>query len=90
MQLSKMPIVLPTHRPWITRLLDGVIDRWLAWRDGRRRRAQHRHDRLHALDARMLSDLGLDRSELSSVDAEARHEAALTRRRIAVLADRHA
>ena len=40
-------------------------------------------DSLHALDARTLRDIGLDRSEISSVEHEARRRAERSRVRIA-------
>ncbi len=75
------PIVLRTHRPWAARLLDGLMDRW---------RALNGRSALHELDHRTLADLGLDRSELSSVAAEASLRAERTRQRIALLGCRHA
>lgn len=41
-----------------------------------------RVDSLHGLDARMLADIGLDASEIGSVQAEARCRSPLTRQRI--------
>lgn len=84
MEISKGPMILSTHRPWAARLLDGVIDQWNAWRDRSKRIAGSSPIRLEDLDARTLSDLGLDHSEVSSVLAEARAEAELTRLRIGI------
>lgn len=50
----------------------------LTWAAARRPAAQSLHD----LDARTLADIGVDPSELESIDAEANGLSALTRRRI--------
>ncbi|NRF67028.1 hypothetical protein HLB44_08550 [Aquincola sp. S2] len=46
-------------------------------------------DDLRGLDARTLADIGIDASEISSVEAEARQQRPLTRKRI-VRGSRHA
>jgi hypothetical protein len=48
-----------------------------------------RFDRLYGLDARLLADIGLDASEIGSVESEARCDCPLTRQRI-VRGSRHA
>jgi uncharacterized protein YjiS (DUF1127 family) len=48
------------------------------------RRRVRRDRELHELDARTLADIGIDASEIGSIDAESRGLARLTRRRIAV------
>ncbi len=48
------------------------------------RRVAARGASLHELDARTLADIGIDASEIASVDAEARGATARTRLRIAV------
>jgi hypothetical protein len=50
---------------------------WLA-------RSLPRHDDLRSLDERMLRDLGLDASEILSIDAEHRGFSEPTRRRLAL------
>lgn len=44
-------------------------------------------DSLHELDRRTLADIGIDASEIASIEAEAQGRAALTRLRI--VAERH-
>lgn len=60
--------------PW-RRLLSPLVRRWREW--------QH-CDEVQRLDPDTLRDLGVDRSELASCDAEAAGTAAHTRRRIGV------
>ena len=45
---------------------------------------------LRAMDDRMLADIGLDRSEITSVEAEGLGRSALTRRRIVAASWHHA
>lgn len=68
-----MPTIIPTHRPWTQRLAD-----WLADIRARRRASMA----LRELDRRTLSDIGVDASELSSIQAESQARARLTRLRI--------
>jgi hypothetical protein len=55
-------------------------------RDAWRRHVAARSASLHELDARTLADIGIDASEIASVDAEARGATARTRLRIAAVA----
>lgn len=48
------------------------------WLETRRSAAQS----LHEVDARTLADIGIDPSELASIEAESHGRSALTRRRI--------
>lgn len=75
-----MPPVIRLHRRWTTRLREHLSRLW---------RSGGRAVDLHELDARTLADLGLDRSEVTSVLAEARREASATRLRIAALVNQH-
>ncbi len=68
---------IATHRPWYRRLVDDALDHLLA------------HEQpaapLHGLDARTLADIGIDASEIDSIDAESRGPSnRITRRRIAL------
>lgn len=56
---------------------DRLVDRWRRWRDEARQHAE-----LAALDGATLRDLGLQRGEFGSLDAESRGLAACTRRRL--------
>ncbi len=70
-----MPTIA-THRAWHRRLADLARERLAALR---RRSSMP----LAALDARTLADIGVRRSEIASIDAEARGpRSAVTRRRI--------
>ena len=64
---------IPATWPWLHLL--RAIERC--------RRARRQRADLHLLDHRDLRDLGIDRSELASYDAEAAGAALLTRRRVA-------
>jgi uncharacterized protein YjiS (DUF1127 family) len=75
-----MTPVLNTYRPWHQRLVDFFRDHLLA-PSGRAS--------LHQLDRRTLADIGIDASEIASIEAEARGHARVTRLRI-VAAARHA
>jgi uncharacterized protein YjiS (DUF1127 family) len=50
----------------------------LQWFTARGRSSQSLHD----VDARTLADIGVDPSELASIEAESRGRSAITRRRI--------
>lgn len=68
---------IATRRPWYRRLIDVALDHLLA------------HGRpatpLQGLDARTLADIGIDASEIASIEAESRSpRASITRRRIAL------
>lgn len=67
-----MRTVLITWRPWYQRLLDAVRDI---------RRAS-RHTSLRQLSARELADIGVDASEIASIQAEALGRTSATRLRI--------
>jgi len=67
---------IPTYRSWPQRLLDGVL---AAMRERARR------DTLRGLDRRTLADIGIDASEVSSIEAESAARATLTRLRIAAV-----
>jgi hypothetical protein len=68
--------VITIHRPWHRRLVDLALDRLLA-PPGRC------PNRLQDLDARALADIGIDASEIDSVEAEAHGPSVgITRRRI--------
>jgi uncharacterized protein YjiS (DUF1127 family) len=71
---------IPTHRAWHHRLVDKLF---AYWQERAARRA------LHELDRRMLADIGIDASEITSIAAEASTHAQLTRLRI-VAAGSHA
>lgn len=64
---------IPTYRSWPYRLLDSLRARW-------QERARQRV--LRGLDRRTLADIGIDPSEVSSIEAESKARAALTRLRI--------
>jgi hypothetical protein len=68
---------IATHRPWYRRLIDDALDHLLA----------HGHPAtpLRGLDARTLADIGVDASEIDSIEAESRGPSSrITRRRIAL------
>ena len=56
--------------------------RWLAWTIARLQRKRQQWRELQLLDQNALRDLGLDRSELGSYEAEAVGAAICTRRRV--------
>jgi uncharacterized protein YjiS (DUF1127 family) len=68
-----MQLVLRTHRPWFARLFDALTDAW---------RPRQRHTCFREVDLRTLADIGIDPSEISSIQAEAGGMAPLTRLRI--------
>ena len=68
-----MTSTILTWRPWYRRALDAFA---AAWRRSRDERA------LHELDPRTLADIGIDRSEIPSIEAEATARVPLTRMRI--------
>jgi hypothetical protein len=66
-----------TRRPWYRRLIDDALDHLLA------------HGRpatpLRDLDARSLADIGIDASEIESIETESHGPSSrITRRRIAL------
>lgn len=74
---GRMPQPIPTERPAWERAALACLEvaqvlraRWNA----------PRHDSLLMLDARMLADLGLDRSDIASIEAERHGRVARTRR----------
>jgi hypothetical protein len=71
--------VIAIRSPWYRRAIDQLLDRLLA--PPRRSAAS-----LRDIDARTLADIGVDASEIDSIEAEA-HSAAnrITRRRIVAL-----
>jgi hypothetical protein len=71
--------VIAIRSPWYRRAIDQLLDRLLA--PPRRSAAS-----LRDIDARTLADIGVDASEIDSIEAEA-HGAAhrITRRRIVAL-----
>ena len=68
-----MTPTLTTHRPWYRRLVQNTLDHW---------RQQRTLQALRELDSRTLADIGIDASELSSIDSEVRGLGDVTRRRI--------
>jgi uncharacterized protein YjiS (DUF1127 family) len=68
-----MRSIITTHRPWYQRLLDIVADSMPA---------ASRHTSLRQLSARELADIGVDASEIASIQAEARGLTATSRLRI--------
>lgn len=68
-----MQTVLTTHRPWLWRVADVIATRWRLHRD---------LAALRGLDAHTLADIGIDRSEFSSITAEASSRVLQTRLRI--------
>jgi hypothetical protein len=70
-----MTPTITTFRPWHRRLVDAALDRLL--------RPAPAHAEWRGLDARSLADIGVDASEIDSIDAESRDpRAGITRRRI--------
>ncbi|MES2959561.1 MAG: hypothetical protein V4792_15325 [Pseudomonadota bacterium] len=72
-QETTMPTIIPTHRPLHLRLLAFIQESFGS-----------SHSGLRGLDARMLTDIGIDSSEIDSIESEALTRAQLTRRRIVV------
>lgn len=72
-----MPPVLTTHRPRYRRLVDFIRDSVVA-PSGR--------GSLRQLDRRTLADIGIDASEIASIEAEAHGHARVTRLRIVAAA----
>jgi hypothetical protein len=70
--------VLPTWRPWYQRLFEFACAQWAR----RIRISSVRHPSLSELDARTLRDIGIDVSELASIQAESQGRAEVTRLRI--------
>jgi uncharacterized protein YjiS (DUF1127 family) len=68
-----MQTVFRRHRSCFARWVDAVADRW---------REHRRYGKLRDLDARSLSDIGIDASEIPSIAAESAGRSPLTRRRI--------
>jgi hypothetical protein len=68
-----MRSVITTHRPWYRRLLDVARDRLAT---------APRHASLRSLGARELADIGVDASEIASIEAEAHGRTAATRLRV--------
>ena len=74
---GRMPRTIPTERPAWERAALACVEIAQALRA---RLSAPRHDSLLMLDARMLADLGLDRSDIASIEAERRGQVAHTRR----------
>jgi hypothetical protein len=70
---------ITTRSPWYRRLVERALDHLLS--------PSTASASLHELDARTLADIGVDASEIASIEAEARGpRVAVTRRRLALLA----
>lgn len=67
---------IATWRPWYHRFFEALR------RTLRFAPAAPRATPLHELDTRTLHDIGIDASEIASIEAESRGQARLTRRRI--------
>lgn len=67
---------IPTYRSWPRRLLDSALAQW---------KERARRSTLHGLDRRTLVDIGVDPGEVSSIEAESKARAVLTRLRIAAV-----
>ncbi len=65
--------IIPTYRPLHHRLMDRLREQFAATASS-----------LRDLDARALADIGVNASEIASIDAESSMRAQITRRRIAV------
>jgi uncharacterized protein YjiS (DUF1127 family) len=68
-----MTPTLSTHRPWYRRLVEDLRRHW---------HLQRTLQTLRELDSRTLADIGVDASELSSIQAESFGHGVVTRRRI--------
>jgi uncharacterized protein YjiS (DUF1127 family) len=84
--LSALAVSRPSDPAALHRWIAGLTMPW-PWRRllsaiRRRRRARQQRAELRLLEHRDLRDLGIDRSELPSFDAEAAGTAPSTRRRI--------
>jgi uncharacterized protein YjiS (DUF1127 family) len=75
-----MTHAIPTQRSWFS----GLVERFQAARLARQTR-----DALRELDARTLADIGIDASEITSIEAESLARAKLTRIRIVGLVPTH-
>ena len=74
-----MTPTLVTRSPWPLIAFEAVR---AALRNRPRRTDTPRAEPLHELDARTLRDIGVDASEVTSIEAEARGDADVTRLRI--------
>ena len=74
-----MAPTISTWRPWYRRAMDALQDL---------HRRYSEDAALHRLDPRTLADIGVDASELASIEAESRAQAPLTRLRIVWAAHR--
>lgn len=75
------PTVLSTWRPWHQRLFD-LAQAWAA------SLPRPRHEKIDALSAHALRDIGIDASEVASINAQSWGRAGLSRLRI-VAGQRH-
>jgi uncharacterized protein YjiS (DUF1127 family) len=77
---ESVPAAVPARESTLQRLWNLATRFFAAWADYRRRRAEH--EILARLDATMLRDLGIDRSEIGSVLTESNGSSPPTRRRV--------